>query len=175
MKLILETIRVNQMKECYVRPIVYRGYHSLGVNPFPCPVDSAILIWEWGKYLGEEALEKGVDVCVSSWNRMAPNTFPAMAKASANYMNSQLIRMEAIVGGFVEGIALDPSVMSAKAAAKMYFCVWRGKIYTPNLASSILSWDYSRYSNSHLPKILVMKLWKMRFRENFYTLRMKYL
>jgi branched-chain amino acid aminotransferase len=136
---ILETIRVNQMKECYVRPIVYRGYHSLGVNPFPCPIDSAILVWEWGKYLGEEALEKGVDVCVSSWNRMAPNTFPAMAKASANYMNSQLIRMEAIVGGFVEGISLDPSGHVSEGSGENVFLVWKGKVYTPNLASSILS------------------------------------
>ncbi|HEY4490826.1 MAG TPA: aminotransferase class IV, partial [Acidobacteriota bacterium] len=106
---ILETIRINGLRECYVRPIVFRGYHSLGVNPFPCPIETAILVWSWGKYLGADALEKGVDVCVSSWWRMHPNTFPAMAKASANYMNSQLIRMEAIVGGYVEGIALDPS------------------------------------------------------------------
>jgi branched-chain amino acid aminotransferase len=136
---ILETVRVNRMKECYVRPIVYRGYHSLGVNPFPCPVDSAILVWEWGKYLGEEALEKGVDVCVSTWNRMQPNTLPALAKASANYMNSQLIRMEAIVGGFVEGIALDPSGHVSEGSGENVFLYWRDKIYTPHLASSVLS------------------------------------
>jgi branched-chain amino acid aminotransferase len=136
---ILETIRVNRMKECYVRPIVYRGYHSLGVNPFPCPIDAAIMIWDWGKYLGKDALEKGVDVCVSSWNRMAPNTFPAMAKASANYMNSQLIRTEAIVGGFVEGIALDPSGHVSEGSGENVFLVWNGKLYTPNLASSVLS------------------------------------
>src|SRR5262249_39821892 len=106
-KAILETIRINKMKACYVRPIVFRGYESLGVNPFPCPIDAAILVWEWGKYLGPGAIENGVDVCISTWNRMTPNTFPAMAKASANYMNSQLIRMEAIVGGYTEGIALD--------------------------------------------------------------------
>lgn len=136
---ILETVRVNRMKSCYVRPIVYRGYNSLGVNPFPCPIDAAILVWDWGKYLGAEALEKGVDVCVSSWNRMQPNTFPAMAKASANYMNSQLIRMEAIVGGFVEGIALDPGGHISEGSGENVFIVYRSKLYTPHLASSVLS------------------------------------
>jgi branched-chain amino acid aminotransferase len=136
---ILETIRINRMKSCYVRPIVYRGYHSLGVNPFPCPIDAAIMIWDWGKYLGQEALEKGVDICVSSWNRMQPNTFPAMAKASANYMNSQLIRMEAIVGGFVEGVALDPSGHVSEGSGENVFIIWKGKVFTPHLASSVLS------------------------------------
>jgi len=136
---ILESVRINRMKSCYVRPIVFRGYHSLGVNPFPCPIDTAILVWEWGKYLGEEALEKGVDVCVSSWNRMQPNTLPAMAKASANYMNSQLIRMEAIVGGYVEGIALDPNGHVSEGSGENVFVIKHGKIFTPNLASSVLA------------------------------------
>src|SRR5512145_3369572 len=104
---ILATIQKNGLTECYVRPILYRGYEQLGVNPLPCPVDGAILVWTWGKYLGPEALEQGVDVCVSSWTRLAPNTLPAMAKAAANYMNSQLVKMEALRGGFAEGIALD--------------------------------------------------------------------
>lgn len=136
---ILETVRINKMKACYVRPIVFRGYGSLGVNPFPCPIESAILVWNWGKYLGPEALENGVDVCVSSWNRMQPNTFPAMAKASANYMNSQLIRMEAIVGGFTEGISLDPSGHVSEGSGENVFIIWKGKMYTPHLASSVLS------------------------------------
>jgi len=136
---ILKSVRINKMKSCYVRPIVFRGYHSLGVNPFPCPIDTAILVWEWGKYLGEEALEKGVDVCVSSWNRMQPNTLPAMAKASANYMNSQLIRMEAIVGGYVEGIALDPGGHVSEGSGENVFVIRHGKIFTPNLASSVLA------------------------------------
>jgi len=136
---ILESVRINRMKSCYIRPIVFRGYHSLGVNPFPCPIDTAILVWEWGKYLGEEALEKGVDVCVSSWNRMQPNTLPAMAKASANYMNSQLIRMEAIVGGYVEGIALDPNGHVSEGSGENVFVIKHGKIFTPNLASSVLA------------------------------------
>src|SRR5437867_12677755 len=124
---ILESVRINRMKACYVRPIVFRGYHSLGVNPFPCPIETAIIVWEWGKYLGAEALEQGVDVCVSSWNRMAPNTFPAMAKASANYMNSQLIRMEAIVGGFIEGIALDTTGHVSEGSGENVFIVKHGK------------------------------------------------
>jgi branched-chain amino acid aminotransferase, group I len=136
---ILESVRINRMKACYVRPIVFRGYHSLGVNPFPCPIETAILVWEWGKYLGPEALEQGVDVCVSSWNRMAPNTFPAMAKASANYMNSQLIRMEAIVGGFIEGIALDTTGHVSEGSGENVFVVKHGKIYTPHLAASVLA------------------------------------
>ena len=137
---ILQTIRMNRLAECYVRPVVFRGYgSSLGVNPFPCPVESAILVWEWGKYLGAEAIEKGVDVCVSTWNRMQPNTLPAMAKAGANYMNSQLIRMEAIIGGFVEGIALDPSGHVSEGSGENVFVVYRGKIYTPNFGSSVLA------------------------------------
>ena len=99
----LETVAANKMDACYIRPIVYRGYGQLGVNPFPCPVDVAIMVWDWGKYLGKEALETGVDVCVSSWARIAPNTLPAMAKTAANYMNSQLIKMEAIKDGYVGG------------------------------------------------------------------------
>lgn len=136
---ILETIRINRMKSCYVRPIVYRGYESLGVNPFPCPIDSAIMVWEWGKYLGQEALEQGVDVCVATWTRMAPNTFPSMAKASANYMNSQLIRMEAITNGYTEGISLDPNGHVSEGSGENVFLVWKGKVYTPELASSVLS------------------------------------
>lgn len=136
---ILQTIRINKMRSCYVRPIVFRGYGSLGVNPFPCPIDSAVLVWNWGKYLGPEATEKGVDVCVSTWNRMQPNTFPAMAKASANYMNSQLIKMEAIVNGYVEGIALDPSGHVSEGSGENIFIIHKGTIYTPHLASSVLS------------------------------------
>src|ERR1700733_5138087 len=104
---VLETIRANAMKACYIRPIVYRGYDSLGVNPLACPIDAAILLWEWGASLGQEALEQGVDATVASWSRMAPNTLPAMAKSSANYANSGLIKMEAIGDGYAEGIALD--------------------------------------------------------------------
>jgi branched-chain amino acid aminotransferase len=135
---ILETITANKMDQCYIRPIVYRGYGQLGVNPFPCPVDMAIMVWEWGKYLGTEALEKGVDVCVSSWTRMAPNTLPAMAKSAANYMNSQLIKMEAIKGGYVEGIALDSEGYLSEGSGENLFIVKNGTLVTPPLVSSVL-------------------------------------
>ncbi|MEO0261881.1 MAG: aminotransferase class IV, partial [candidate division WOR-3 bacterium] len=84
----IETIKANELEECYIRPLVYRGYYDLGVNPFSCPVEVAIAVWEWGKYLGPEAIEKGVDVMISSWTRIAPNTVPPMAKAAGNYSNA---------------------------------------------------------------------------------------
>lgn len=135
---VIETVRVNKMKACYIRPIVYRGYCALGVDPFPNPVDCAILVWNWGKYLGDEALEKGVDVCVSSWWRMAPNTFPALAKSGANYMNSQLIKMEALVDGYSEGIALNIRGHISEGSGENIFLVINGKVYTPPLSSSVL-------------------------------------
>lgn len=115
---VLETIRANGLKACYLRPIAYRGYAQLGVNPFPCPVDTAILVWEWGRYLGEDAIENGVDVKVSSWTRMAPDTFPSLAKTSANYANAQLIKMEAIIDGYAEGSPSTATDSSAKAAVR---------------------------------------------------------
>ncbi len=135
---ILQLIRKNKHSACYIRPIVYRGYNQLGVDPFPCPVNIAVATWEWGKYLGPEALERGVDVMVSSWTRMAPNTFPAMAKAGANYMNSQLIKMEALKYGFAEGIALDVSGFVSEGSGENIFVVKDGKIITPPLGSTIL-------------------------------------
>ena len=137
-KAIIETVKANNMKSCYIRPVVYRGLHSLGVNPFPNPVEAAILVLEWGKYLGEDALEKGVDVKVSSWQRMAPNTFPALAKAGANYMNSQLIKMDAIIDGYIEGIALNVRGHVSEGSGENIFIVKDGILYTPPLSSSIL-------------------------------------
>ena len=134
----VETVRANGLKSCYVRPLVYRGYNSLGVNPFPNPVDCAVLVWEWGKYLGPEAMENGVDVCVSSWWRMAPNTFPALAKAGANYMNSQLIKMEALLDGYEEGIALNIRGHISEGSGENLFLVKDGVILTPPLSSSVL-------------------------------------
>jgi branched-chain amino acid aminotransferase len=135
---VLETIRANDMKACYIRPIVYRGYDSLGVNPLTCPVDAAILLWEWGAYLGKEALEEGVDVKVASWSRMAPNTLPAMAKSAANYANSALIKMEALADGYSEGIALDVAGNVSEGSGQNIFMVRDGAIFTPPLGSSIL-------------------------------------
>jgi branched-chain amino acid aminotransferase len=135
---ILETIDANKLEACYIRPVVYRGYGQLGVNPMNCPVEWCVMVWEWGKYLGPEALEKGVDVCVSSWSRMAGNTLPAMAKVAANYMNSQLIKMEAMLGGYTEGIALDRDGYVSEGSGENIFLVKNGTLLTPPLACSVL-------------------------------------
>ena len=137
-KAVIDTIKTNKLEACYIRPIVYRGYGSLGVDPLPNPIDCAILVWEWGQYLGEDALEKGVDVKVSTWQRMAPNTFPALAKSGANYMNSQLIKMEAILEGYVEGIALNVRGHISEGSGENVFLVMDGEIHTPPLSASIL-------------------------------------
>jgi len=138
MNAVLETIRANAMKSCYIRPIVYRGYDSLGVNPFNCPVDAAIILWDWGTYLGKDALEQGCDVKIASWSRMAPNTLPALAKSAANYANSGLIKMEALTDGYSEGIALDVSGEVSEGSGQNIFIVRDGAIFTPPLSSSIL-------------------------------------
>ena len=135
---IIDLIKINKLEECYIRPIVYRGYEQLGVDPTGCPVDVCIAVWRWGKYLGPEALEKGVPVCVSSWNRMAPNTMPAMAKSGANYMNAQLIKLEAKDHGYVEGIALDVYGYVSEGSGENVFIVRDGALITPSFSSSIL-------------------------------------
>jgi branched-chain amino acid aminotransferase len=133
-----ELVRLNKMGACYVKPIVLRGYGEVGVNPLNSPIDCYMACWTWGSYLGPEALSQGVDVCVSSWSRIAPNTLPAMSKAAANYMNSQLIRMEASLNGFAEGIALDTSGHVSEGSGMNIFLVNDGTLYTPPLATSIL-------------------------------------
>ena len=135
---VLGTIRANKMQACYIRPLVYRGYHTLGVNPLHNPVDAAIMLWEWGAYLGAEALEQGVDVKVSTWSRMAPNTLPAMAKSTANYANSQLIKMEALADGYSEGIALDVYGNVSEGSGQNIFLVRDSILYTPPLSASVL-------------------------------------
>ncbi len=136
---ILELIRVNGMQSCYVRPLVLRGYGNVGVLATKDnPIETYLACWEWGKYLGEEAMSHGVDVCVSSWTRIAPNTLPALAKAGANYMNSQLIRMEAHINGYAEGIALDDSGYVSEGSGENVFVVRDGKIITPPLGASVL-------------------------------------
>lgn len=135
---VVETVQANGLPACYVRPMIYRGYHALSVNPLPNPVEAAILAWEWGAYLGPDALEQGVDVRVSSWTRSAPNTFPAMAKSSANYANSALIKMEAVVDGYSEGIALDPEGHVSEGSGQNLFLVRDEVLYTPPLSASVL-------------------------------------
>ena len=135
---IRDTIRANRQEACYIRPLVYRGYDTLGVNPLPNPVDAAIMVWEWGAYLGPEALEQGTDVKVSSWSRMAPNTLPAMAKSTANYANSQLIKMEALADGYSEGIALDVYGNVSEGSGQNIFIIRDGVLYTPPISTSVL-------------------------------------
>jgi branched-chain amino acid aminotransferase len=139
MRACVDTVAANDFEDCYLRPIVYRGYHSLGVYPAACPVDVVVAAWIWGKYLGAEAIENGVDVRVSSWNRMAPNTFPALAKATGNYMNSILIRQEAAIDGYAEGIALDVNGYVSEGSGENVFIVRDGRIMTPPLGASILA------------------------------------
>jgi branched-chain amino acid aminotransferase len=134
----LEVVRVNKMDSCYIRPIAFRGYGEMGVNGMKNPIDVYIGCWNWGKYLGDEALAEGVDVCVSSWTRIAPNTLPALAKAGANYMNSQLIKMEAVLNGYTEGIALDTNGYVSEGSGENIFVVRDGKIHTPPLGASVL-------------------------------------
>jgi len=137
-KAVVETVQANGFKACYIRPIVYRGYNTLGVDPSDCPVDSAILLWEWGAYLGKEALERGADVAVSSWTRAAANTFPSLAKSSANYANSQLIKMAALADGYSEGIALDTAGYLSEGSGQNLFLVRDEVLYTPPVAAAIL-------------------------------------
>src|SRR5215472_8541344 len=133
----LDLIQTNRIWPCYIRPIVLRGYGQVGVNPLNSPIEVFIANYEWGKYLGSDA-DQGVDVCISSWTRIAPNTLPAMAKAGANYMNSQLIKMEAILNGYVEGIALDANGYVSEGSGENLFVVRHGLLQTAPLGNSVL-------------------------------------
>lgn len=133
----IDLIAINGLRHGYIRPIVLRGYGEIGVHAHDCPIEVYMACWEWGKYLGADA-DQGVAVCVSSWNRVAPNTLPAMAKAGANYMNSQLIAMEAERNGYKEGIALDSRGYVSEGSGENIFVIHGGKILTPPLSASIL-------------------------------------
>ena len=138
----VELVKRSDMDQCYIRPILFRSLDeanpAFGVNPFPNPLACYIGAWDWGKYLGEEAIERGVDVCVSTWNRLTPNSMPAMAKSGANYMNSQLIKMEALLNGFAEGIALDDRGYVSEGSGENIFMVAGDVVLTPPLSSSVL-------------------------------------
>jgi len=136
---IVELIQINKFRACYIRPLIYRGYDSLGVNPIPCPVDVSIMLWEWGAYFTKEAIEEGLDVKISTWARNAPNTTPAMAKSVANYANAQLIKLEAIADGYAEGIALDTNGNLSEGSGQNVFIVRDGIIFTPPIGNSVLS------------------------------------
>src|SRR5919199_6745880 len=138
----IELVLRGGLEQCYIRPILFRSldeeHPAFGVNPFPNPLACYIGAWDWGKYLGDEAIEQGVDVCVSTWNRLTANSMPAMAKSGANYMNSQLIKMEALLNGFAEGIALDDRGYVSEGSGENIFLVTGDVVLTPPLSSSIL-------------------------------------
>ena len=134
-----EVVALNRLGDCYIRPLIYRGYENIGVNPFGNPIDVAVAAYPWGQYLGPDALTKGVAVKISTWQRPAPNTLPVMAKASANYMNSQLAKMEAIVDGYAEAISLDSYGFVSEGSGQNVFAVLKGELVTPPLHSSILA------------------------------------
>jgi len=134
---LVELVKNNGVWPCYIRPIVLRGYGEAGVNPFNSPTEVYVVNYPWGKYLGTDA-EQGVDVCVSSWTRIAPNTLPAMAKSGANYMNSQLVKMEAIINGYVEGIAMDANGYVSEESGENLFVVRNGTLQTAPLGNSVL-------------------------------------
>jgi branched-chain amino acid aminotransferase len=135
---IMETVRVNDLDGCYIRPIVFKGYGELGVDPSNCPVNVVIAAWEWGSYLGEEGMANGVDIGVSSWRKPAPDTFPALAKCGANYMNSQLAKLEAIAHGYDEAIMLDYAGHVSEGSGENIFLVEGEKLFTPAMSSSNL-------------------------------------
>ncbi len=150
---IIETIKINNLEACYIRPIAYRGYDDIGVNPLNNPVDLTIAAYEWGSYLGKGAVENGIDVCVSSWRRSAPNSMPTMSKIGGAYMNSSLIKMEAVVNGFSEGIALDVNGYVSEGSGENIFMVYEGVVFTPQISNSILP-GVTRKSIIHLAKEL---------------------
>ena len=135
---IKDTILANELEAGYIRPLVFRGLGTMGVNPLKAAIEVYIMVWEWGTYLGEEALKNGVDVMTSSWSRAAPNTFPSMAKAGGNYLNSALIKMEAVEQGFSEGLALDVHGYVSEGSGENLFLVYQGKVMTSSAASAIL-------------------------------------
>lgn len=135
---IVDTVARNGFDACYIRPLVFRGYRELGINPLKCPVQVIIAAWGWGSYLAADPTNGGVDVVVSSWNRMAPNTFPAIAKACGNYVNSQLMKIEAVTDGYDEAIGVGADGLLSEASAENLFLVRDGVLYTPPLSASVL-------------------------------------
>ncbi|HYE58969.1 MAG TPA: branched-chain amino acid transaminase [Rhodothermales bacterium] len=135
---VLDTVAASGMEACYIRPLVFRGYGRMGVNPLHNPVETVVAVWDWGTYLGAEALEEGVDVHVASWQRYAPNTIPALAKAGGNYLNASLVKMEAVLNGYAEGIMLNVDGYVAEGSGENLFVVRDGVLYTAPTNLSIL-------------------------------------
>ncbi|MDD5065664.1 MAG: branched-chain-amino-acid transaminase [bacterium] len=138
-KAIIETVRVNKLDEAYIRPLIYRGFHELGLNPLKSPINVMVAAWDWGRYLGPEALEKGISAKISSWHRAAPDTYPLLAKITGNYVNSQLVKLEALENGYDEGIALDSYGYVSEGSGENLFMVRNGTIFTPPTSSASLA------------------------------------
>ena len=136
---VLATVAASRLESCYIRPVVFRGYGTMGVNPTPCPVDVAIPVWPHGAHFGPEKRQQGIALGVSSWRRIAPDTIPAMAKSAANYLNSQLVLLEAKEHGYDDGIALDVSGYVSETSGANLFVVRHGRLHTPPVVSSILA------------------------------------
>ena len=171
---VINIIHANSHKACYIRPLVYRGQGAVGVNPHRASIEVAIATWEWGAYLGDDVLENGVDVRVSSWSRPAPNTLPAWAKAGGNYLNSQLIKMEAVMDDYAEGLALDVNGYVSEGSGENIFVVREGIIYTPMSGQSILP-GFTRYAVMHIAKELGYEVRETLIpREALYILPMKF-
>jgi branched-chain amino acid aminotransferase len=156
-RVIVETVRVNKLEKCYIRPFAFRGYGNMGVNPLKNPIHLVVAAWDWGEYLGKEGLEKGVAVKVSSWHKFAPNTIPSLAKAGGNYLNSQLAKMEAVEEGFDEALVLDVYGYVSEGSAENIFIVRNGVIFTPPTSSSILA-GMTRHSVFVIAKDLGMRI-----------------
>lgn len=164
-----ELVNRNSLEQCYIRPMVLRGYGTAGMNPVGTPVETYICAFPWGTYLGEGALEAGVDACVSSWNRPAPNTFPSLAKGAGHYNNAQLIKMEAVLDGYAEGIALGPDGMISEGSGQNIFLVREGVLYTPELDGTLLA-GITRDSILRIAKDLGIPAREQRLqREMLYT------
>jgi len=133
-----EIVRKNSLKNCYIRPMILRGYGTAGLDPTLSPLESYVAAWGWGTYLGEEGLTQGVDVCVSSWQRAYPNTLPVRAKAGGHYVSAQLMKMEAVANGYLDAIALSPSGLVSEGSGMNLFLVDDGLIITPTLDGTSL-------------------------------------
>ena len=164
-----ELVERNSLDSCYLRPMVLRGYGASGMVPFDSPVEVYLPCWPWGAYLGEGALENGVDACVTSWQRVAPNTIPAMAKVAGNYLGSQLVKMEALRNGFAEGIALNVDGMISEGSGQNVFIVKNGAVCTPTINGTLLH-GVTRFSILQLSRDLGLPVVEAEMpREMLYT------
>ena len=137
-EIILKTIKINKVKSAYIRPLVYRGYNDLSINPLKCPISMMIATWDWKKYFKKNSKKEGVSIKISSWHRVPPNTIPSLVKSTGGYLNSQLIKLEATDDGYDEGVALNTHGFIAECSGENIFIVSNKKLITPSINQSIL-------------------------------------